>query len=89
MFELHLNFFFSLSLSFLGQWAATRPDLFPEEFTTKLVKLQDSTRTHPWEIAETTLNNSFGPSWPEFLDIDKQPIGSGCIAQVVGQTDSK
>ena len=68
----------------MGQWAATRPDIFPgqlklsssqlqrylhpkmsqliptEDFTAKLTKLQSSTRTHPWNVAEKTLTDAFG-----------------------------
>ena len=67
----------------LAQWASTRPDLFPRSLTCKLIKLQDSTRTHPWSTAEATLDLAFGKEWREILEIDQsKPIGSGCIAQV-------
>lgn len=66
----------------MAQWAATRPDLFPPELTERLVKLQDSTTLHPWSVAESTLIDSFGESYAKHLDINRKPIGSGCIAQV-------
>ena len=66
----------------MGQWAGTRPDLFPADFTSRLVKLQDCTKTHPWSVAEKTLREEFGVDWENLLEIDRKPIGSGCIAQV-------
>lgn len=66
----------------MGQWAGTRPDLFPSAFTSRLITLQDSTTTHPWSVAEKTLCEAFGEDWESKLDIIKSPIGSGCIAQV-------
>ena len=74
----------------LAQWASTRPDLFPKELTVHLLRLQDSTRTHPWEVAEATLDLAFGKEWREVLELDKtKPIGSGCIAQVYKGTFKK
>lgn len=67
----------------LAQWASTRPDLFPKKLTAHLQRLQDATRTHPWAVAEATLDMSFGEGWRDVLDLDQsKPIGSGCIAQV-------
>lgn len=66
----------------LAQWASTRPDLFPEDFTRHLEKMQDSTMTYPWELAQNTLNASFGEAWNEKLVLETEPIGAGCIAQV-------
>lgn len=67
----------------MAQWASTRPDLFPKELTVHLERLQDATRTHPWSVAEATLDLAFGPEWRDSIELDQsKPIGSGCIAQV-------
>mmetsp|Transcript_5072 Transcript_5072/g.7749 ORF Transcript_5072/g.7749 Transcript_5072/m.7749 type:complete len:530 (+) Transcript_5072:110-1699(+) len=66
----------------LAQWASSRPDLFPESLTSHLERLQDSTVTYPWSTARNTLAESFGEDFEERLEVEKDPIGSGCIAQV-------
>lgn len=66
----------------LGQWASSRPDMFPESLTSRLEKLQSSSVCHPWSTAEYTLKNSYGDDWEKKLHLDRKPIGSGCIAQV-------
>ena len=66
----------------LAQWASTRPDLFPEDLTVRLERLQDATSKRPWSTAETSLRREFGEDWESYLTLDKVPIGSGCIAQV-------
>mmetsp|Transcript_25375 Transcript_25375/g.47685 ORF Transcript_25375/g.47685 Transcript_25375/m.47685 type:complete len:576 (+) Transcript_25375:71-1798(+) len=67
----------------LSQWASTRSDLFPAEFCLRFARLQDATRGHTWSATETTLIEQLGPDWDQKLEIDnKDPIGSGCIAQV-------
>jgi len=67
----------------LGQWASTRPDLYPPRVIAKLTALQDNVSTaHTMETVESTLTNSFGPHWRERLILDPNPIGAGCIAQV-------
>lgn len=67
----------------LGQWASTRRDLFPEEFCDRLSTLQRSCSPHPWAATEEVLCNSFGEQWKDsFTDINRVPIGSGCVAQV-------
>jgi len=67
----------------LGQWASTRPDLYPPRVIAKLTALQDNvSTTHTMETVENTLTESFGPHWRERLTLDPKPIGAGCIAQV-------
>jgi aarF domain-containing kinase len=67
----------------LGQWASTRPDLYPPKVIAKLVALQDNVKSaHSMETVENTLTESFGPHWRERLVLDPKPIGAGCIAQV-------
>lgn len=37
---------------------------------------------YPIEMSHRTLDESFGPQWSDSLELDPEPIGSGCIAQV-------
>lgn len=75
----------------LGQWAATRPDLLPEELCAALKKLHDCTEPHALAFTHKTLDEAFPASlgqgpWYKHLLIEPEPVGSGCIAQVyVGQ----
>lgn len=67
----------------LGQWASTRPDLYPPKVIDKLIALQDNVKSaHSLETVEETLTDSFGPHWRERLILNPKPIGAGCIAQV-------
>jgi aarF domain-containing kinase len=69
----------------LGQWASTRRDLLPEELCSCLAKLQRRTRAHSWFYTERSLERAFGPYWKSIFvkfDNNKQPVGSGCCAQV-------
>eukprot|EP00927_Polykrikos_kofoidii_P079642 TRINITY_DN76437_c0_g1_i1.p1 TRINITY_DN76437_c0_g1~~TRINITY_DN76437_c0_g1_i1.p1 ORF type:complete len:570 (-),score=65.25 TRINITY_DN76437_c0_g1_i1:151-1860(-) len=66
-----------------GQWAATRPDLIPQEWCNILGSLHDGTDPHSLEHTHRVMNRAFsGPVWCNSLFIEPQPIGSGCIAQV-------
>ena len=31
---------------------------------------------------QSTLTAAFGPGWERFLELDEDPVGSGCVAQV-------
>ena len=66
----------------LAQWAGSRPDMFGSEVCSQLVHLQDRTPTHAWRHTSATLDEMFGPEWPERLELERTPVGSGCIAQV-------
>ena len=67
----------------LGQWASTRPDLYPPRVISKLTALQDDVISdHSIETVKETLTESFGPNWKDRLELDDKPIGAGCIAQV-------
>eukprot|EP00050_Salpingoeca_kvevrii_P019664 m.88946 g.88946 ORF g.88946 m.88946 type:complete len:557 (+) comp8517_c0_seq2:37-1707(+) len=65
-----------------AQWATTRPDIFPEEFISHFAKLQSQVSKHPWTATEKTLDAELGHRWREFLEVDKEPVGAGCVAQV-------
>jgi aarF domain-containing kinase len=67
----------------LGQWASTRPDLYPPRVIAKLTALQDNvTSDVSISEVENTLTDSFGEDWKDKLVLDPKPIGAGCIAQV-------
>ena len=67
----------------LGQWASTRRDLFSEEFCSSLSQLHTACQPHRWRDTRRTLEEEFGHNWEEILEIsDREPIGSGCVAQV-------
>lgn len=67
----------------LAQWASTRPDIFPDKLIEKLKRLQDNVEVHyPIELVEKTLSDAFGSNWKEKIELDPNPIGAGCVAQV-------
>lgn len=66
-----------------AQWASTRPDLYPPKLIERLKKLQDDvTVRHSISTVERTLEDAFGTEWKKSIDLDPQPIGAGCVAQV-------
>lgn len=66
-----------------AQWASTRPDLYPAQLITRLRRLQDDvTVHHSFQTVEMTLSDAFGPDWKSVLNLDRKPLGAGCIAQV-------
>ncbi|XP_026550848.1 uncharacterized aarF domain-containing protein kinase 2 isoform X2 [Notechis scutatus] len=67
----------------LGQWASTRRDLFSEEFCVKFSKLHIKVIPHPWDYTKRSLDKAFGEVWEKiFMFESREPIGSGCVAQV-------
>ena len=69
----------------LGQWAATRRDLFPQEMCEQLAKLQRHAQIHDWDHTQRVLERVLGGEDEVnqvFLQFDRKPIGSGCCAQV-------
>eukprot|EP00658_Telonema_sp_P-2_P069218 TRINITY_DN58334_c0_g1_i1.p3 TRINITY_DN58334_c0_g1~~TRINITY_DN58334_c0_g1_i1.p3 ORF type:complete len:132 (-),score=36.47 TRINITY_DN58334_c0_g1_i1:149-544(-) len=44
----------------LGQWMATRPDLFPAELCHRLATLFDAAPSHSWEYTEQVLRGNAG-----------------------------
>lgn len=65
----------------LTQWATTRQDLFSQEFCQYFGKLRDDTVGHAWKDTERILKDDLG-ELRNIMDLEKTPIGSGCIAQV-------
>ncbi len=43
-----------------GQWAATRPDLFPPDLCSKLAQLQTGAPTHPFAYTRQAVESAFG-----------------------------
>jgi predicted unusual protein kinase regulating ubiquinone biosynthesis (AarF/ABC1/UbiB family) len=66
----------------LAQWAASRPDMFPDEFCRRFAVLHDSTTPHAWEHTAECLEKALGTGWEQRLVLEPVVIGSGCIAQV-------
>lgn len=66
-----------------GQWAATRPDLFPRDLCTELSKLHMKAPEHSFAYTKKTIERAFGRKIIEiFDDFEEEPVASGSIAQV-------
>ncbi|GLT45946.1 hypothetical protein SLA2020_197400 [Shorea laevis] len=66
-----------------GQWAATRPDLFPRDLCTKLSELHSKAPEHSFAYTKKTIERAFGRRLSEIFDsFEEAPVASGSIAQV-------
>ncbi|XP_051125626.1 ABC1 family protein YPL109C, mitochondrial-like isoform X2 [Andrographis paniculata] len=66
-----------------GQWAATRPDLFPRDMCIELSKLHSNAPEHSFSHTKKTIEKAFGRKISEiFDDFEEKPVASGSIAQV-------
>ncbi|KAL2475449.1 Protein kinase superfamily protein [Abeliophyllum distichum] len=66
-----------------GQWAATRPDLFPRDLCTELSKLHTEAPQHSFAYTKKTIERAFRRKISEiFDDFEEEPVASGSIAQV-------
>ncbi|KAH9538519.1 hypothetical protein CY35_15G010300 [Sphagnum magellanicum] len=66
-----------------GQWAATRPDLFPRDLCSELSKLHSKAPSHNFGQTRRTVEGAFGRKLHEiFEDFEEEPVASGSIAQV-------
>ncbi|GJP39223.1 hypothetical protein CLOM_g23616, partial [Closterium sp. NIES-68] len=66
-----------------GQWAATRPDLFPKDMCAQLSKLHTKAPAHPFKTTQKIVERAFGRRLEEMFDeFDEEPVASGSIAQV-------
>ncbi|KAF7683893.1 putative serine/threonine-protein kinase abkC [Astathelohania contejeani] len=63
----------------MGQWIATRPDLFPIHVCETLSQLHSFAPTHPFVESKMILDREVGNIF-DFINPD--PIGSGSVAQV-------
>jgi len=67
----------------LGQWAATRPDLFPENICKSLTDLHTKAPTHAFRHTKRILESFYNADIHSvFCDFDCEPLASGAIAQV-------
>ncbi|XP_020590253.1 uncharacterized aarF domain-containing protein kinase 2-like [Phalaenopsis equestris] len=66
-----------------GQWAATRPDLFPGDLCNELTKLHSKSPAHSFSYTKKTIEGAFGRKLSDiFEDFEEQPVASGSVAQV-------
>ncbi|KAJ6843801.1 putative aarF domain-containing protein kinase 2-like [Iris pallida] len=66
-----------------GQWAATRPDLFPSDLCTELAKLHTKAPAHSFSYTKRTIEKAFGRKLSDiFVDFEEEPVASGSVAQV-------
>lgn len=66
-----------------GQWAATRPDLFPRDLCSELTKLHSKAPEHSFAYTKLAVEKAFGRRISDiFESFDEKPVASGSIAQV-------
>lgn len=67
----------------LGQWAASRTDIFPRLLCDELGQLHSDAKPHSFSQTKKILSKSFGMPFEEIFDeFDEKPVGVGAIAQV-------
>lgn len=67
----------------LGQWAASRTDIFPKEMCEELSNLHSNAKPHSLAETKKILGKSFGMPFEEiFEEFNEKPLGVGAIAQV-------
>jgi ubiquinone biosynthesis protein len=67
----------------IGQMAASRSDLLPEEWIAELSKLQSDAGPFPWEDARQIIEAELGKPPDElFASIDHEPFAAASTAQV-------
>lgn len=67
----------------LGQWAATRPDLFQNDLCIELAKLHSNVSPHKFPVTKATVERVFGRPISEIFEhFEEIPVASGSIAQV-------
>lgn len=67
----------------LGQWAASRTDIFPPQFCSQMSELHSNNKAHPLRKTKATLVRAFGMPFEEIFDeFVEKPLGVGAIAQV-------
>eukprot|EP00891_Asterochloris_glomerata_P006606 jgi/Astpho2/6606/fgenesh1_pm.00101_%23_7_t len=66
-----------------GQWAATRPDLFPPDLCRALSRLQTAAPRHSFAQTRRIVEAAFNRPLEEiYADFEEQPVASGSIAQI-------
>ncbi|KZZ99471.1 ABC-1 transporter [Moelleriella libera RCEF 2490] len=68
----------------LGQWAASRSDIFPNEMCDTMSKLHSNAPAHSMHATRKTVEAAFGGRrfGDIFDEFDEKPLGVGAIAQV-------
>lgn len=67
----------------LGQWATTRPDIFPTALMDELVVLQDHCPSHSFEQTKEIIKKNYNVELEDLFDeFGQVPLASGTIAQV-------
>ncbi|OAG08198.1 ABC1-domain-containing protein [Paraphaeosphaeria sporulosa] len=68
----------------LGQWAASRSDIFPTEMCKTMSALHSNAPAHSLEVTKKTIEKAFdGRRFEDIFDeFDEKPLGVGAIAQV-------
>ncbi|URE47663.1 ABC1 family domain containing protein [Musa troglodytarum] len=66
-----------------GQWAATRPDLFPSDLCSELAKLHSKAPAHSFAYTRKSIERAFGHKLSDvFENFEEEPVASGSVAQV-------
>uniref|UniRef100_A0ACD5V1A8 Uncharacterized protein n=1 Tax=Avena sativa TaxID=4498 RepID=A0ACD5V1A8_AVESA len=66
-----------------GQWAATRPDLFPSDLCVELAKLHSGAPVHGFAYSKAAIEKAFGRNLSEIFEtFEENPVASGSIAQI-------
>ncbi|KAM3384995.1 hypothetical protein ACQJBY_009136 [Aegilops geniculata] len=66
-----------------GQWAATRPDLFPSDLCVELAKLHSGAPVHGFAYSKASIEKAFGRKLSEIFEtFEENPVASGSIAQI-------
>ncbi|KAK1267721.1 hypothetical protein QJS04_geneDACA009037 [Acorus gramineus] len=67
----------------LGQWAATRPDIFPRDICAEMTKLQTKAPAHDFPYTKKSIEKAFGRKISDIFEyFEEEPVASGSIAQV-------
>lgn len=67
----------------LGQWAASRSDIFPSEMCMIMSSLHSNAPAHSFKITKKTIEKAFGMKFEDiFEEFHEKPLGVGAIAQV-------
>lgn len=68
-----------------AQWAATRGDLFPQDFCDTMSSLHEGAPVHSYAHTRRAVESAFGLRLDQlFITFDPRPLASGSVAQVCG-----
>ena len=66
-----------------GQWAATRPDMFPRDVCKELAVMHSDAPEHSWQHTRRSIRAAFGRDPEDIFDsFEAKPVASGSIAQI-------